>query len=338
MENRGVLLMAIWMLVAASSFLLGKGLLAVMYDRKKGSGSPGQPEAFPAGICMLIGLTETVHLAAVFLGWGLKEALPFWAALVLILCAAALFYLLARRRAFHKGVGKPEKRTFTAVQQILLACFVLSALLQVIFIWTRMSEGRTGDIVLETVRSFLVFDRIYQADPLTGLPYTEGMPARLKILCLPTLYAFLCELTGTDPSIAVWGLIPVMVLSASYCAYYLLGRQLFSGDRTRLCLFLLIVNLIFWFGDSMEEMDAFQMMHVGYRGTAVRAGILIPYTIWACLQRKWGQAFLCILAEACIVWTFYGMGACLLITVCMALIYLCRPFGKRWEERSWRNS
>lgn len=340
--------MMIWVWIVAVPFLLGKGMLAVAY-RKKPTDSQW-PEAFLTGICMEIGLTEAAHLTAVFFGFSLKTVIAVWLCMTSASCLIALIILLAARRStrlkkrghgssMDKAVSRDMGKTpLTAMQQLLLIAFVLSVLLQVVIIWNRIKTDWTGDITLETVQSFLTEGEVYGVNPLTGRHYELGLPARLKILSLPTLYAALCQLSGMAPSVVVCSVVPVVVLLAAYSAYYLLGKLLFYGERTRMYLFLLVVNIIFWFGDYMEEMDGFQLMRGGYRGTALRAGILIPLTIYSCLRKSWWQAVLCILTEACIVWTLYGMGACLLITLCMAMLQLCRPLAKRWEGRKWGNS
>lgn len=55
----------------------------------------------------------------------------------------------------------------------------------------------------------------------------------------------------------------------------------------------------------------------------IRAAVLLPYLFSCLLERKYLGAVLCILAEACMVWTVYGAGVCLLATVAwMALQWL----------------
>jgi hypothetical protein len=48
-------------------------------------------------------------------------------------------------------------------------------------------------------------------------------------------------------------------------------------------------------------------------GTTMRNSILIPLVLYASLEKKWVLALACILAEICIVWTFWGLGVCVVI-------------------------
>ncbi len=41
----------------------------------------------------------------------------------------------------------------------------------------------------------------------------------------------------------------------------------------------------------------------------IRAAVLLPYLLSCLMDRKYTGVILCILAEACIVWTLYGAGS-----------------------------
>ena len=75
---------------------------------------------------------------------------------------------------------------------------------------------------------------------------------------------------------------------------------------------MLFVAAVFCVGDYMYGMDGFGILYSGFRGVTIRNVVLLPYTFAAVLRRNWKLAALCVLGEACIVWTFYGMGTCLL--------------------------
>lgn len=50
--------------------------------------------------------------------------------------------------------------------------------------------------------------------------------------------------------------------------------------------------------------------------------------------QKYTGVILCILSEARIVWTLYGAGVCLLVTVAWLILgALVSQFRKRWEKR-----
>lgn len=323
----------LWILLAFVPFLLGTGVCRCLYGREYRQ-SCTRKEAALTGACVVIGLAETAYLAAVFLKWHVDRMALLWGGLTAVGCIASAVMLLCDRQKGAKAsptlVQKEESGT---LPQLLTGLFVLSVLLQVVVLMTGEGSSNASDMTLETVRSFLDTNGIYQVNPLTGRGYEEGMPFRLKLLCLPGLYAAICSLTGIDPELVVERIFPVAVLAGSYLAYGSLGRVLFGKDKTGRSLMLCLVSLIYWFGDYATVMDGFQLLHCGYRGTAVRNGVLIPFAISMCLQKRWKAAALAVLAEACIVWTLYGMGYCFFITICMLLLHLWRRCRRQSESR-----
>ena len=325
--------LVLWLILALVPFLLGKGALRILYGKRYAQDF-GWPDAFLTGITVCIGITETAHLTAVFLKWPFDRCVKMLCLLAGGISLVVLLWLVRQRQkrkndAFYRKAQEKDalrrKMTgsgYTPVQQVLYAALGLSVMLQIILIMTSDMTYWGGDMTRETVMSFLNSNAIYEVNPLTGQAYTAGIPLRIKILSLPTLYAGLCSTFGISADWLLGRVIPAVVLIAGYLAYGRLAGVLFGRDRTKRGVFLLVTSLLFWFGDYMAAMDGFGVLHCGCRGTAIRAAILLPYTICMCLRGKWKSAVLCIAAEACIVWTLYGMGACLISAVLMVQVKL----------------
>ena len=146
---------------------------------------------------------------------------------------------------------------------------------------------------------------------------------RLKILCLPSLYGFLCNVTGVSPLVLVQRVVPVAVLLCGYVAFAALGRTLFAEDKEKRACFLLVVSVLFWVGAYAYGMDGFNVLCCGWRGVTLRNAVLLPWLVSLMLRRKWLSVILCILAEACVVWTLYGMGVGLLVALGLLLADIC---------------
>ena len=271
------------------------------------------------GCLIIIGLTEVAHLAGCLLGWSFLAVTDLLLAeIVVAVLALILFGLIARKKAIVVSaiVGKttPEKEKAIRRQQILTVVLALFILLQVLLILTGERVWTDGDMTLETVNTFLQENGIYTVDPLTGEPYTQGMSFRLKLLCLPTLYGTISRWSGMAPENVVYRLIPCLTLCMGYLAYGRLGTVLFDNNREKRNIFLIVVGILFCAGTYMPGVDGFDIFYGGFRGVTIRAVVLLPYLL-ACLpERRYLGAVLCILAEACMVWTLYGAGVCLLVT------------------------
>lgn len=275
---------------------------------------------------IIIGLAEAAHLAGVYFGWSFSKCAAFLGIMAgVALIAGGAFFLLCRSR--QKPVSPKsgeEKKTADRAVLILYGVFGMAALSQLIFICAGDTVYRDRDMTAEIVESFLTTDKIYSVNPMTGLPFQGGMPSRLKILCLPTLYGSICKAAGLRPDIVVRVLVPAATLLLGYWAFSLLGSCLFPRNGKGQACFLLAVSLLIWAGAYRYGMDGFQVLYCGWSGVTIRNFILVPWLFSLCLRKKWAAAFLCVAAEACIVWTFYGFGVCAAVTGGMAAAGLCR--------------
>lgn len=293
--------------------------------RQNPAQKPGWADALITGDLIMTGLAVTAHVAAVFTGQSFSRCTIIFAGLLgaaLFLAAVLfLFYGLSHRKEKSEGnrhTANTAKKPDPAAR-ILTGIFWILVLAQMICILWNAGVYTKGDMTVETVASFLQTDGIYRVDPMTGRAYAGGIPSRLKILCLPSLYGFFCRLSGLSPESVVTAAVPVWVFVSSYAAFFCVGKSLFpENGKKRIC-FLIVTVLLMWAGSGFYSMDGFDLIYCGYRGVTIRNLVFIPYLISLCIRKKWGQTVLCIVAEACIVWTFYGLGACLLTAVGLLL-------------------
>lgn len=273
---------------------------------------------FIATEIIIIGLAEASHLCGVFLGWPLSRCILLFGGLLLTGALSGTVFFLRKRfwpgknssglsPASSRFANLKSRNKNTALWHFF---FIFMALGQLIFICVGNTTYLERDMTVEIVNSFLEEDGIYLVNPMTGFPYEGGIPLRLKILCLPTLYAGISKITGLEPVTVVWLAVPVITLLSGYVAFWGLGKCLFPKDERKRACFLAVVALLLWAGAYGYGMDGFGLLYCGWRGESIRSGILLPWLLSLCLRKKWLGAALCVLAEACIVWTLYGLGAC----------------------------
>lgn len=273
-----------------------------------------------------IGLTQLVHLTSMVLKYEFhRTALLLGIGLIgLVLLGAGLVFVHSRAKVGHGGPGLNSRTLSRPIwREHPVYCAVIAGivLFQIIWNFYMHSPYVTGDITLETVQTILATDTVYQYNPLTGEAFTMGMPSRLKLLVLPVLYAAVAEWTGLPAQTVVCEWIPMVVLCLSYLVYAGWGKLLFPENRENQCRFLLFVAVLYQFGAYAPLSDGMRALQAGFTGESIRALVLLPYVLLSCVQKKWLQAVLGVLAEACIVWTLYGLGYSVLIILCVALIF-----------------
>lgn len=280
---------------------------------------------------MVIGAAEAAHLSGVFFHRPVSQCTVIFGVLsALSAVALSAFEALWFRKAAVKEKVQEGRHHFSLFEKLLLALFVFLAASQILFILIGKNVYMQGDMTVETVGSFLETDVIYQVNPMTGQAYAEGLPLRMEILCLPTLYAALSGIFRISPDTLVLYIVPVITLLCCYGAYGCLAKALFPGRRSMQIGFLAMAAFLIWIGSYGYGMDGFGLLFSGWRGVTIRNAVLIPYTLSLCLRGKYMYLPLCLLAEACIVWTFYGLGACLPVILGMLLIRFLR---RRQRER-----
>lgn len=331
------MILLLYLLAAGGFFLLGRGALTILYKGQKDRELYWE-DNFLTGAILCIGLAEAAHLGALFLHRTFSDCVKLFvllSALALVVAVVLELWQGRRRKPMLRerskgGINKISSQIWTRGEQIVFALFFLLVLWQIITIVMEGYVQLQRDMTVETVNSFLSVDAIYQVNPLTGQPYELGIPSRLKILCLPTLYGILCKVFGLSAIEVVWRVIPVITLLLSYMAYSLLARRLFQESRLKRGLFLIFTALLFLVGDYAYGMDGFGLLHGGFLGVTIRGTVLVPYVIGLVLRRKWKMVLLCIFAEACIVWTLYGLGACIFVAAGLFVLeQLLKWFKKR---------
>lgn len=320
------MILFLWILLIVLPCIWGAGVLTIVY-RKKTSCPFSFAESYLLGVIAAIGMTEVVHAVGLFGGMSLERVGLLLALLMLV--SAFICVVISVYSYFKDKARYPHRVIAGRVSPGLFLAFLMLAGVQALWIYCMKVPVSTGDIMLETVQSFVAEDGIYKVLPLTGTVSAQGMPVRYTILCLPTLYAVLSQGFGIEPLLLVCHMIPVVVLAAAYLAYYRLGETLFGKEKlgTRF-LFLLIAAVVLLVSDRAVYMDGYLALHCGYTGAAIRNLVLVPYTICAVLEKRWWKAVLCILAEACIAWTFLGCGVCVAVTLGILIL---EGLGKRLQ-------
>lgn len=309
-----------WASLLLLPFLLGLGIMTIVY-RKKTECFIGLSDCYLIGLIACIGISFVVHMLGYLTDMSLQKVGVFL--LVSLLGITAIGAGIG-----WNGVRKNRQRYLIrrdvgTMSKGLPLVFLSILLVQLLYVFCRNPLVVPGDITLETVQSFLAEDGIYRVLPLTGMTSESGVPFRYGILCLPTVYAVLAQGFHLEPELVVCHMVPVVMLGSTYLAYERLGESLFGAEQCKKKYwFLIMVALILFFAEGSVFQDGYAALHSGYMGTSIRNLILVPFTFSAMMQKRYWKAVLCILAEVCIAWTFWGFGVCVIVTLGMLILDL----------------
>ncbi|MCH5270404.1 MAG: hypothetical protein J1E83_06600 [Lachnospiraceae bacterium] len=290
------------------------------------------PDKVIESCLIVIGMAEAAHLTALLLKLPFGVCSTVFAVLLAlgILWKAGTVFL--RRKRGERFTGQ-EEIFFSKLWKTYPGWVILPGImiiLQIVWYYWIQTPYLKYDITGEIVQTMLASDSIYEVNPLTGQAFDVGMPMRLKILVLPTLFASVCRWTGLSAMTICYSVAPGIVLLLSYTVYLGWAEYLFPKEGKKRMLFLLFAVFIYQFGAYSRPMDGYSLFFGGFQGEAFRTGIILPYALLCCLRGRWKGVVLCLLAEVCMVWTFYGLG----YTAVTAVLYGCiRLLSLQWNRR-----
>ena len=312
------MIVLLWLCLIIIPSVIGFGILTIAYG-KKSTYRMTLSEGAILGMIACIGISEAVHIVGLFKNVSLQTCGKIWGIFLAAICMLSLIMVsfLYKKQKERFAVCKVPSLSYSAIPFLFIGLLLLQAL----FVFCMSPITISGDITVETTRSFLSEDGIYKVLPLTGRPNENLIPMRYSILCLPTVYAMLSQLFHQDAELVVCHVVPVVILLVTYLSFYYLSGVLFGReDAKKRYLFLTVVALFVWFSDGSFASGGFGLLHGGYLGTTIRNMVLVPYVFAVTLQKQWWKAILCILAEVCIVWTFWGLGVCAVVFAGIGLL------------------
>ena len=196
-------------------------------------------EAYINGTLLCILLIEAIHLIGFIRNLSIftiaQSTLVLFGIVVMLSIIVILWKLRKNRNLFKIRTKEPLNSMWYPFVLFIIV------LIEVLTIYSIKSIEVPGDIMVETVNSFLQEDGIYTVHPLTGQAFRVGMPFRYKMLCLPTFYTLLCKGWSLEADVLVKHLIPIFTLVLSYLVFFRFSKTLFGKKTESLFLFLIII-------------------------------------------------------------------------------------------------
>ena len=289
----------------------------------------GIADTYVSGVLMLFIISGALQLPLLKLSRPFSDYEMVYPLLILFLSLIGLVMLVIdlQRKLRERERGLYEHirglvRSFLQDRESLLFCILTLAviLLCCVRIWMEPADT-AGDFTLETIRTTLETDSIYQYNSLTGQRIEEGMPIRQQLLTLPFFLAFLSKWLSMDATLLVYRFFPCFVLLLSLLVYGRWGAFLFPRQRQKQSGFLFVISFMILAGDYARLAPAAILLHQGFTGNAVCVGVILPFTIYLCMKKKFFPACLCVASELFLIWTTYGFGYSMLVLVLFLLLF-----------------
>ena len=293
------------------------------------------PSSFCAGSLVILCVSFVSHLLTITRSGLLADEKRLAGIIMIVVMTVGYFafVILTVVTGKCKESGKKEKVKTDFYSKLFAALAALACVVGFIVIAFGIRVNSVGDETLETIRVFQKGNVMYTLDPLTGAPYSEGLPGRYKILSLTGLYAVLAEAFGTSPEVIIHNIMPAFWFIAGLCGIFSLSKSLYQGKENELLkrsVYMLASILMLFASDLSAYAQGFAVLSQMWTGTAVRIWVLIPFMLYLLFERKYITALLPVLCEAFICRTQYGIGFC----ACIYVLFVISMYAVRRAECS----
>lgn len=206
----------------------------------------------------------------------IKWRLPFqlYRNTVLLLLAAALIvalFLFGRR---FRDIGRPGLTKWH-----IGAAFVFLLLLYSFWLYL---PDTVNDVMLETIRTTVATDTVYEYNPLTGRALELGMYPISKLYTLPLFYSVWMSLLPADYGFILYYAVPIFGLVLHFLVVSKWGSLFWKGEREKTGIFLIVYGLVLLFGDYHASTLAYRLLHQGWSGLTLFLSVCIPYLGYLC--------------------------------------------------------
>lgn len=269
------------------------------------------------GLWVLLGCAEAAHLITIMT----NRSLQTYTVLCGVLSLAGLFAYIGIFIWWYRRHKKSH--TYSYKDFFSPAIWLFVALTGVTIY--RLFGGYVPDLqdaVYEIVIGNLDSGSIMTEHPFLGGTTEAVVPMRFRILGLSSLYSALITFSQQSQYMIMCKMVPLGVWFFSILIYWMFAEEIFGEDAHKKWLFVSLAAFVYLATSGKEGLPGYRLFFAGFSGETIRALLLMPYTLYVCWRKKWMLAVIAMLAEACLVWTTYGVGYCVLITVCMYGVHL----------------
>ena len=272
------------------------------------------------GFLILIGCAEAAHLITILTDKSLQTYTDLC---VVFVVAGFLAYIFLLFLGYRTGKLKAGIKEVSGTKKYWIWGILAFGIFAGVTVYHFCSGyvPQFQDAVYELVLGNLKSEKIMTLHPFLGTETEAAMPMRMRILGLSSLYSALITISQQSAYTIMCKVVPLVIWGLSILLYWEFSKELFPGNTEKRWIFISMIALIYLITSGSTGLVGNRLFYSGFSGETIRAALLMPYTLYVCWHKRWGLAFLAILAEACLVWTTFGAGYCLLIAIVMFIIH-----------------
>ena len=119
-------------------------------------------------------------------------------------------------------------------------------------------------------------DEMYVNNYWTGTYDEIELSSRDVLSPFPMFTAIVAKYINIHPAIVAHTIFPAILIPLAYMVYWQLGLKLFNDDKNKNCIFMIILSVIYVFGDYSNRANFDFLLFRIWQGKAILANIILP--------------------------------------------------------------
>ena len=263
---KALLLTGLWLFILP--IVLGLGVLK--FDSKK---NKSILLALVLGIFVELLIFEALSIPMTFKKCSFTMLKETWMVVTAVLSAVAFIFNIKN----IKEIFKKNFESIKTVPKILTVLFLILLTIQCYypFKYGHMDFDDSNFVAKATIARDT--DTLFVYDD-AGNEY-ENFPTRQVLSQFPHFTAVIGEIINIHPTIVAHTIFPVVFILIIYALYYVFGMSLFKNDQLKTLCFLIILSVVFIYGDYSRYTNFSRLTYRLWQGKSILANLTLPF-IW----------------------------------------------------------
>ena len=219
-----------------------------------------------------------------------------WAIIMLIL---SFFSIFVNRKQI-KDIIKKNVDEIKGLPKILTVIFIILLAVQCYYPFKYMYEDYDDSNFVAKATIAIDTNTLFVYDD-AGKEYEE-FPTRTILSQFPHYTAIIASLSAMHPAVLAHTVFPVVFIIIAYGFYYVLGKSLFKQNQNKTMVFLVLLAVIYIFGDYSRYTNFVRLLCRSWQGKSLIANLIIPFIWYVFIEYigkenskfGWGILFLCL--------------------------------------------
>ncbi|RDU22090.1 DUF6077 domain-containing protein [Anaerosacchariphilus polymeriproducens] len=228
--------------------------------------------AYVSGLIGMLMMFQIIALPIIFLHWKFHVLAYAWGIAVSALSGISVLVGIINGQfvsIFHETIRQMKKMDF----RIIIAIGLI--LMQMGFVGYFQHIDDDDATYIGTAVTTWSTDTMYKYSHNTGKEF-GGYPARHMLAPFPIFIASVAKLSQMHPTILAHTFLPMILIGFTYCVFFLIGKEIWKNDWSKIGIFMLFVCALNLFGyQSVYTTSTFLLVRI-WQGKAVLANVILP--------------------------------------------------------------